>query len=71
MKPTIQRRLDALEVGGDDDALVDWGRDSHMPAMTRGELALLIRAIQDRGSRLPIAPQQTAFTNGIDAEGTR
>ena len=71
MKPTIQRRLAALEVGGDDDALVDWGRDSHLPAMTRGELALLVRAIWARGSRLPIAPQQCGFTNDIHAEGAR
>ena len=71
MKLTIHRRLDALEVGGDDDAHVDWGRDSHLPAMTRGELALLIRAIWDRGSRLPIAPEQCDFTNDIHAKGTR
>ena len=71
MKPTIQRRLDALQVGGDDYALIDWGRDGHMPAMTRGELALLVRAIWDRGSRLPIAPEQCDFTNDIHAKGTR
>ena len=71
MKPTIFRRLAALEVGGADDALVNWGRDSHMPVMTRDELALLVRAIWDRGSRLPIAPQQCDFTNDIHAKGTR
>ena len=70
MKPTIHRRLDALEVGGDDDALVDWGRNSHLPLMTRGDLALLVRAIWDRGSRLPIAPQQCDFTNDTHAKGT-
>ena len=71
MKPTIFRRLAALEVDGADDALVDWGRDSPLPVMTRGELALLVRAIWDRGSRLPIALQQCAFTNDTHAEGTR
>lgn len=39
--------------------------------MNRAELALLVRAIWDRGSRLPIAPQQCGFTNDIHAKGTR